>query len=610
MATQLNNWLSIDKISGTGNAQITLTASSYGELVDRATSIKIQAQSTNAILNVRQKAYTPIEKNNNYFWIEFENTGGEVSGLGDSWTDIYYSFDANTWTAVDGTGVVSLGTNRLVYLKNNTKKLLKDLDNHTSITFNFNAKIGGDLSSMTDMIGYCCEDLFYNNTYLVDASALILPWATLADTCYSRMFQGCTNLTTAPALPATTLANYCYVYMFYGCTNLTTAPELPATTLAEGCYMGMFYGCTSLVTAPALPATTLANRCYISMFQNCTSLNYIKMLSTDISASNCLYNWVINVAPTGTFVKHPNNTTIPIDSNNGIPIGWTVLTNEQELKQRYFWVEFEEENQEIWFELSDDLNTGFDLGLLYSFDGIEWVDFQVLSTNRKSLSMGNHKNIYIDNYTGKMLYELYPDVIRGFYLKLDGRCNIGGDILTLATMRDSGYYGLFRDSKIVSASDLILPNMVSKNCYNYMFLGCTSLVNAPELPATTLAKSCYRLMFRDCTSLVNAPKLPATTLAKNCYDGMFEYCTSLTTAPELPATILVDYCYNRMFFYCNSLNYIKMLATNISAHDCLYMWTNQVSSTGTFIKHPNNTSIPIDSNNGIPSGWTVETATE
>ena len=59
MATQLNNWLSIDKTSGTGNAEITLTASSYEELVDRATSLKIQGISANAILNVRQNAFVP-----------------------------------------------------------------------------------------------------------------------------------------------------------------------------------------------------------------------------------------------------------------------------------------------------------------------------------------------------------------------------------------------------------------------------------------------------------------------------------------------------------------------------------------------------------------------
>lgn len=60
MATQLNSWLSIDKISGTGNAEITLTASSYEELVERTTSLKIQGISTNAILTVRQEALVPI----------------------------------------------------------------------------------------------------------------------------------------------------------------------------------------------------------------------------------------------------------------------------------------------------------------------------------------------------------------------------------------------------------------------------------------------------------------------------------------------------------------------------------------------------------------------
>ena len=59
MATQLNDWLSIDKNSGTGNAEITLTASSYQELVERTATIKVQGISTNAILTVRQEALVP-----------------------------------------------------------------------------------------------------------------------------------------------------------------------------------------------------------------------------------------------------------------------------------------------------------------------------------------------------------------------------------------------------------------------------------------------------------------------------------------------------------------------------------------------------------------------
>ena len=60
-----------------------------------------------------------------------------------------------------------------------------------------------------------------------------------------------------------------------------------------------------------------------------------------------------------------------------------------------------------------------------------------------------------------------------------------------------------------------------------MFDGCTSLTQAPDLPATTLAKSCYYYMFKGCTSLTQAPDLPATTLAEWCYNEMFKGCTNL-----------------------------------------------------------------------------------
>jgi hypothetical protein len=165
--------------------------------------------------------------------------------------------------------------------------------------------------------------LFYNCKNIVNVSENFLPATTLANYCYGYMFYGCTSLTTAPALPATTLASYCYNSMFSDCTSLTTAPELPATTLVDSCYSIMFEGCTNLTTAPDLPATTLADGCYCSMFMGCTKLNYIKMLATDISASDCLYYWVNGVASTGTFVKHPNMTSLPTGVY-GIPRGWTV----------------------------------------------------------------------------------------------------------------------------------------------------------------------------------------------------------------------------------------------------------------------------------------------
>lgn len=59
-----------------------------------------------------------------------------------------------------------------------------------------------------------------------------------------------------------------------------------------------------------------------------------------------------------------------------------------------------------------------------------------------------------------------------------------------------------------------------------------------------------------------------------------------------------------MFNDCTKLNYIKMLATDISASSCLYCWTRNVANTGTFVKNPamNNLRTGV---NGIPSGWIV-----
>ena len=109
-------------------------------------------------------------------------------------------------------------------------------------------------------------------------------------------------------------------------------------------------------------------------------------------------------------------------------------------------------------------------------------------------------------------------------------------------------------------------------------------------------------MFYGCASLVQAPELPATQLTEYCYGDMFSGCTSLVQAPELPATTLEIACYHAMFSGCTSLNYIKCLATDISAEFCTDDWLTGVSSTGDFycksaVNYPSGSS-------GIPEGWT------
>ena len=113
------------------------------------------------------------------------------------------------------------------------------------------------------------------------------------------------------------------------------------------------------------------------------------------------------------------------------------------------------------------------------------------------------------------------------------------------------------------------PTMASY-CYGNMFYGCTSLTQAPALPATTLATHCYQNMFYGCTSLTQAPALPATTLADYCYRYMFYSCTSITQAPSLPATMLAPYCYDSMFYNCTNLTKAPILPATTLATNCYF----------------------------------------
>ena len=178
--------------------------------------------------------------------------------------------------------------------------------------------------------------------------------------------------------------------------------------------------------------------------------------------------------------------------------------------------------------------------------------------------------------------------------------------LPATTLADGCYRQMFSGCTSLTTTPELHATALAPYCCYEMFKGCTSLTTAPALPATTLFTYCYKGMFKDCTSLVQASALPATTLDKMCYSMMFSGCTSLTQAPELPTTTLTEMCYYMMFSGCTKLNYVKAMFTDISAKLCLASWLDNVSSTGTFVKNAAATWDNTEA--GIPSGWTVQTA--
>lgn len=110
-------------------------------------------------------------------------------------------------------------------------------------------------------------------------------------------------------------------------------------------------------------------------------------------------------------------------------------------------------------------------------------------------------------------------------------------------------------------------------------------------------------MFAYCTKLVNAPALPATTLANVCYEYMFEGCSKLETAPALPAKTLAPYCYYQMFESCTKLSSVTTYANNISAEKCIENWLFNVAASGTLHNY-GDAVYTVDSASGIPTGWT------
>jgi len=258
---------------------------------------------------------TPPTPSGNYLYFEAKqanSTVGMTSSLATP-PSLEYSEDGETWQTWEETSgtfdTITLGAvGDKVYLRG-TNAALSDMANQKMSIFmpTGNVKIGGSVQSLVDGTG--------ESTTAIEMVGLFA----------SGMMGGSTTALTeieSGFLSATSLTAYCYSSMFYGCPAITNAPHLPATTLTDFCYYGMFMGCTALTASPILQATTLATTSYSMMFNGCTSLNSVTCLATDISATDCVKDWLNSVAASGTLYKAPAMTGWVEGTN--YPSGWTL----------------------------------------------------------------------------------------------------------------------------------------------------------------------------------------------------------------------------------------------------------------------------------------------
>ena len=477
-------------------------------------------------------------------------------------TNIKISSDNTTWSDYTSDSEIRLNSGDRVYIKSDYVEDTADGQHFKFIgTDGIRLRARGNIASLiygtnnayvnryTSTEQYCYNNLFNACKGLVQGPDL--PATNLANNCYSKMFQNCDDLTQAPDLPATNLANNCYAYMFEGCSGLTQAPTLPATNLVVGCYYSMFRSCISLTRAPELPATLVKRACYTNMFNGCTSLNYIKCLATDIVA-NSMTGWVTNVAATGTF-ECDNKKYFTLDSPNGIPKGWTITEINPDPGPEAF-------DPTIPFYIENIGDVPVEVGLYNNS-----ANMQVRTNCKISYDLKTWRNYSLalainptDSLIGKITLTNKGDRV---YIKADLNTKPSYSHYTHLTVLNSS-----TDTKIKARGNIASLNKGTNDAYKTNYL--------------TADDHGYLFLFLDCASLIQAPELPATTLMNNCYDSMFYNCTSL--------------------------NYIKCLATNRSAEKCTFDWVKGVTTTGNFYKSPSATWETGTS--GIPTGWTSHNA--
>ena len=203
----------------------------------------------------------------------------------------------------------------------------------------------------------------------------------------------------------------------------------------------------------------------------------------------------------------------------------------------------------------------------YKLNDGKWLKWNLSAI---SLSDGDKMYIKSDDDIPLCEYDSITSIYKHFIMT--GSIAASGNIMSLLNfstkLTDNAFGNLFlRCTALTTAPDLPATKLTD-SCYAGMFMDCTSLTQAPKLPATFVPNSGYELMFNGCTSLLKAPALPATIASYSCYAGMFGGCTSLTTAPELPATDLMygANCYKSMFYGCTSLvNAPELPATTLAA---------------------------------------------
>jgi hypothetical protein len=390
-----------------------------------------------------------------------------------------------------------------------------------------------------------CKSMFENCTSLsayTNTATVTLTSQNVGEAGFESAFANCTALTKTTHINLKEVPSQAFKGMYAGCTKLRTIQQFTPQKIGyEGC-REMFNGCTALVSGNTLlSATTVVNDygCML-MFANCTALTKIPKLT---------YNQLGNYSLQEMFAQCTALTNV-----TGVVSATTMGVG------AYKWCFYNCSNLLYIPSLPmTALKAECYYGMFENCTSLKW---------RPNTTTTPEEDDEITTLPPSEGGTLPPG--EGGTLP-----PIGLTTLTV-TYEEEDYTGW-------PTERLVLPAIgLARQCYQYMFRGCTSLVEAPNILAESMSDTSCGGMFQDCVNLEIPPVLYATKLAERCYADMFIGCTSLVVAPMLPATTLAPRCYVSMFSGCTNLQQVVMMGQNFTAlknngEDPLENWFNGVA---------------------------------
>ena len=337
-------WVSLSAESGTtGSTTFTVSVlgNDSGETNRRNATITVsytedESAKTKTITISQAGTVVPIEDT----YLTFDIiSGGTVTWnkVGSLSKSISYSTDSGTtWIELAASGdTIDVNAGDKVMFRGNTSGT-----STTATTFTNYYKFGGTatFNASGNVMSLVKESNFgdystipstgtfkglFTGSNIISAAGLYLP-KPRSQRQYMATFNACTGLTTAPQFETGATIAYAFYQTFMGCTALASINLSGFKTAAQYAFQQTFRNCTALTSAELPSPAALQNYAYSNMFSGCTSLNYVKCLQTNVSATGCTSNWLLNVAATGTFVKNANMSSWPTGAS-GIPDGWTVI---------------------------------------------------------------------------------------------------------------------------------------------------------------------------------------------------------------------------------------------------------------------------------------------